>query len=143
MPDNRVSGGTEENSSKSSTTMRRNYNQVDFPFFSDADDFRRRLSMHHQLFNFQPGTFFALSQLWKFPFGGVFELFSDVCDRKRLSHSGITNRRNNGLNNIHADNGGLKCTRERGRVVQRVISAFAEIGRQQYCANLHSSYFEL
>ncbi len=120
--------------------MRGDNDQIDIAFFCDAHNLRRCFAVNHQLLDIEARAFVAFGQFRQLALGGVFELLGDVGNRQRFSHPGITHRRNNGLDDVDANDRSFKPTRQRCRIGERVISTLAEVGREKYGANLHKRH---
>ena len=95
MPDDGLSRGTKEDSAQSRPSMRGDHNQVNATFFRNTNNLRSRLAMDHELLDIESCAFVTLGEFWQFPFGGVFELFSNVGDGQGLD------RKSTRLNSSH------------------------------------------
>src|ERR1044071_3984737 len=128
MSHDRFGRGTKDDPAQSGPSVRGNDYQIDVTFLCHANDFRRSLAMDDKLFNIEPGTLVTFGQFWEFALGGVFELFGDVGDGQGFGHPRVTDRGDNRLDHVNADDGGPKRTRQRGSIGESIVSTLAEIG---------------
>jgi hypothetical protein len=62
VTDNRLCGGTEDNSAQAGAAMRRNYNQIDLALAGHAHNFGSRVSMHDNFFDLEAIEFVAVGK---------------------------------------------------------------------------------
>ena len=69
MPDDRLSRGTEEDTSQTRPAMRGNHNQVNVTFFCHTNNLGSCLTMNYELLDVESRTFVTLGEFRQFALG--------------------------------------------------------------------------
>jgi hypothetical protein len=127
VSDNCFSGRTKDHSAKTGSSMRRNNDEINFPFGGDANNFGGGIAMHNNFFDVQAGALFAFRKFRQLFFSRVFQLVGDVGDGHWLGQTRISNRRNDRFDDVHANDFCSSCPRNGRCVRQSIVRASAKV----------------